>query len=124
MIIAPYFQLSIEIEVKVDKTSKSSSCVSGWEGFKGIIDCVRISSTDRTIVHDLKKSISRSSDIRLTNRQEMGTKTANQPFEPDLKNCSGDNRVEKSDNCIVDIPERSYPDLRNEDEEDWYEDCK
>ena len=124
MIIAPYLQLSIKIEVKVDETSKSSGCVSGRKRFKRIIDRVRVSSTDRTIIHDLKESIARSSDIWIANSQEMRTKTTNQPFEPDLKDCRSNDRVEQSNNCIVDIPERSYSDLRNEYEDDRNKNCQ
>lgn len=91
-----------------------------WEGFEGIVDFVFITGTDSSIVHDEVETISSfllSSDwdIGFADGEEMRSETTNKPFEENLEDGGADERVEKSNDCVVHIPERSNADLDNEE---------
>lgn len=54
----------------------------------------------------------------------MWSKTSNEPLQEYLEDSSSDEAVEQPDNSIVYIPERSDPDLHDENEEDRYQSCE
>lgn len=50
----------------------------------------------------------------LADGEEVGSKAADEPFEEDLEDGSGDQGVEKADDCIVDVPEAADSDLADQ----------
>lgn len=48
----------------------------------------------------------------------MRSQTADEPLDKDLEDGGGDERVKKTDDGVVDIPERSDADLHHENDED------
>ena len=48
----------------------------------------------------------------------MRTEATNEPFDEHLEHGCGDERVEQTDDSVVDVPERSNPDLHYQNDED------
>jgi hypothetical protein len=97
--------------------------VTRWKGFERIVDLVLITGADRTVIHDLSEAVASflrcdGGDVGLADGEEVRTETTDQPFEENLEDGSGDERVEESDDCIVGIPERANADLADENDDD------
>jgi hypothetical protein len=81
-------QLSVKIEGEEDEAGKPGSRVAGRKRLQGVVDCFPVSSTDRPVVHVVRKLRARGSrklgHVWLANGVKVRTKTPDQPFDPNL----------------------------------------
>ena len=111
MVIGPDLELGVEVEIEIDKACESCGRMAGRERLQRIVYGVHVASAHTAIVHDIQETITRSSHVGLTHGKKVGSQTTDEPFQEDLENSSGNQTVQKTDNCIVGIPERAYADL-------------
>lgn len=114
VVVGEDLELCVEVEVEKDETGKGSGCVTRWHGLEGIVDFVHITRADALVKHDLTVSIGDVAvaaarldavvgcanarakvfrDNRLADGEEVRAETANEPFDEDLEDCGGNERV-------------------------------
>lgn len=130
MIVGEDLQLGIEVEVQEDETSEGGGGVARRHRLETVVDLLPVTSADATVEHDLAIAIANVSgrstvlvsivvavevktlrNDRLTDSEEMGTKTANEPLDEDLEDGCRDQSVEESNGGVVDVPEGASTDL-------------
>jgi hypothetical protein len=135
VVVGKDLELSVEVQVKVDKASEGSGGVTGRHRLKAVVDFALITSADATVEHYLTVPIcdvaigatsfhtiivgadgveNISRDDGLADGEEMRAKASNEPFDEDLENGCGDQSIEKSNGSVVDVPEAASTDLNNQ----------
>jgi hypothetical protein len=122
VVVGEHLQLGVEVEVEEAEACEGGGAVARGERFQGVVDFVAVPGADGAVVHDLPKSCaqlrSTQGHIRLANGEEMGSKSANQPFQEYLEDGRGDEAVEQPDDGVVRVPEGANSDLADEDDDD------
>ena len=114
VVVGKDLELCVEVEVEEDETGKGSSCVTGWHGLQTVVDFVHITRADALVKHDLTVSIgdvavaaaglntvvgSTNAGTKvfrnngLADGEEVRAETTNEPFDKDLEDCGGNERV-------------------------------
>lgn len=80
-----------------------------------------VSSADLAIVHDIRETVSRVRAVDeglggLADGEEVGSETADEPFDEDLEDCGCDEGVEEADYGVVEVPEGADADLHYEED--------
>lgn len=113
VIVGENLQLGVQVQVKEDKASKSSSRMAAGHALEGIINLIRITGANLpgevdAVVPDPVQSVVAKTlelgDIRLADVEEMGTQTADQPLDEDLEDGGGDQAVEEANDAVVEVP--------------------
>lgn len=125
VVVGKDLELGVEVQVQVDKAGKGSGGVSTGHGLESIVDLALVTSADIGSVVELQVSLvvvsshgARSLHVRLADLEEVRSETTNKPLDEDLENSSGDERVEKTDGGIVEVPETADTDLHHQEDED------
>jgi hypothetical protein len=125
VIVGKDLELSVEVQVQVDEAGKGSGGVSTGHRLKSIVDLALVTSADVRSVVELQISLvvvsshaARSFHVRLADLEEVRSETTNEPLDEDLENSSGDERVEKTDSGVVEVPETADTDLHHQEDED------
>ena len=82
--------------------------MAAGKAFERVVNRVRVTRADGAVVVDLLQSGAELGPIvwynGLAHGEEVRTKATNQPFEEDLEDSCSDQRVEKANDGVVDVP--------------------
>lgn len=125
VVVGKDLELGVKVQVQVDKTGKGSSGVSTGHRLERIVDLALVTSADIGSVVELEVSLvvvsshgARLCHVRLADLEEVRSESTDQPLDEDLEDGSGDERVEKTDGGVVEVPEAADTDLHHQEDED------
>lgn len=124
MIVGEDLELGVEIQVEVDETCECRSRVATWESLKAVVNLVWVARTNFLGIVQLQVAflvvtlVIRQADIWLADIQEVWTQASDKPLDEDLENGGRDERVQETNNSIVEVPEGANSDLHQEKDED------
>lgn len=139
MVVREDLELRIEVKVEEDEARKGSRGVTRWHGFQAIINLLLVTRADAAVEHDLAVAVGNVAidaklvtvvcftetkairDDWLADSEEVRSQTTNEPLDEHLENGSSDERVQKTDRRVVDVPEAAGADLDDQEDEEWNE---
>jgi len=85
MVVGPYLQLSVQVQVQEHEAGEGSCGVARWEGLEGVVNFVLVAGADFAVVHYLTEAVAcflgcDFGDVGLADCEEVGSKTADEPF--------------------------------------------
>jgi hypothetical protein len=85
MVVGPYLQLGVQVQVQEHEACEGSSGVARWEGLEGVVDFILVAGADFAVVHYLAEAVAcflgcDFGDVGLADCEEVGSKTADEPF--------------------------------------------
>lgn len=109
MVVGEYLQLGVEVQEQVDEASESRGRMARWERLQTVVDLVLVASAYAAIVHNSSPAsaslLSKGRNIGVADGEEMRAQTSDEALEHDLEDSGGDQRVQKAQDGIVDVPE-------------------
>lgn len=132
-------QLGVEVQIQVDKSSEGSRGVTRGHGLETVVDLLPVTCADAAVEHDLAVAVGNVAidaklvtvvcftetkairDDWLADSEEVRSQTTNEPLDEHLENGSSDERVQKTDRRVVDVPEAAGADLDDQEDEEWNE---
>lgn len=126
MVVGEDLELGIKVEVEEDESREGGRGVARREGLEAVVDLVAVAGADGVRVHNLlvaRAGVGAGRDLGLADSEEVRAEATDQPLNEYLEDGGGDERVEKPDDGVVDVPEGADANLHAEDDEDRDQGC-
>ena len=96
MVVGEDLELRVEVVVQEEEAGPGCCAVAGWKGFEGVIDLVDVAAADVSLKHDVSVAIAACGDkggVGVADGEEVRTQATDEPFEEDLEDSGGDERI-------------------------------
>lgn len=132
VVVGEDLELGVEVQGQKDEARKGGRRMAAGERLQAVVDLVWVSRADVARVVDLREAapvealVGHAADVGLAHVEEVRAETANEPLAEDLEDGGGDERVQETDDAVVDVPEGADADLHRQDDrngDDGGEEC-
>lgn len=127
VVVGKDLELGVEVQVQKDKARKGGRRMAAGERLQAVVNLVWVAGADVARVVDLREAapvqalVGDAADVRLAHVEEVRAKAANEPFAEDLEDGGGDERVQETEDAVVDVPEGADADLHHQDDRNGYD---
>lgn len=124
MVVGEDLELGVEVQGQEDEARKGGRRMAAGERLQAVVNLVWVSRADVAGVVDLREAapvealVGHAADVRLADVEKVRAEAANEPLAEDLEDGGGDERVQKTDDTVVDVPEGADADLHHQDDRD------